>query len=113
MYNMSPEMKKQFSFVEFLKRHRIYNEFENALTMQKMQEVWEHATVDTERRLPRKLKDGLNVHCYHCKEEGYYDPIISQSEVREPDMRIVTTGNGTNIGYNSHYVCSKCYKEKY
>ena len=37
----SPEVKRQVKFVAWLKANSLYNEFENAPTMVKLQRVWE------------------------------------------------------------------------
>lgn len=38
-------IKKQQQFVNWLKSKGIYNEFDSAHVMQRMQDVWKHATI--------------------------------------------------------------------
>jgi len=96
--------EKQQVFIEFLKRHGIYRMLETTNVMQKMFTVWEKAKRDEESRKPRKLHDIIDVHCYHCHKEGTYDRIKSDSK-----LKLVTTGNGTNVGYSTRYICYDCY----
>ena len=101
---MEKIIKEQGEFIEFLKRNHLYEPLESANVMQKMQKLWNATKREVNRQKSRKRLDSIIAHCNCCLKKEVYDRIKEDSK-----LKIITTGNGTNVGYRTYYICQDCY----